>query len=68
LSNEITKYYEKKQQVKRIEIHSLQFKETILKAAEEKLQQEKEARKLKIDYDPSSEFNEWIDQTFDPSG
>lgn len=68
LSNEITKYYEKKQQVKRIEIHSLQFKETILKAAEEKQQQEKEARKLKIDYDPSSKFNEWINQTFDPSG
>lgn len=68
LSNEITKYYEKKQQVKRIEIHSLQFKETILKAAEEKQQQEKEAEKLKIEYKSNSEFNEWVDQTFDPSG
>ena len=67
LSNKITKYYEKKQQDKRLEIHKLQFKEILLKAYEEKQQQEKEAEKLKIEYKSNSEFNDWIDQTFAPS-
>lgn len=68
ISNKITKYYEENQQVKRLEIHKLQFQEILLKAYEEKQQQEKEAEKLKIEYKRNSEFNEWVDQTFDPSG
>lgn len=64
LSNKITKYYEEKQQVKRLEIHSLQFQEKLLKAYEEKQQQEKEARKNMIEYKANPTFNDRIDNEY----
>lgn len=64
LSNKVTKYYEEKQQVKRLEIHSLQFQEKLLKAYEEKQQQEKEARKNMIEYKANPTFNDRIDNEY----
>lgn len=64
LSNKITKYYEKNQQVKRLEIHKLQFQEILLKAYEEKQQQEKEARKNMLEYKENPDFNDRIDKEY----
>lgn len=64
LSNKITKYYEKNQQVKRLEIHKLQFQEILLKAYEEKQQQEKEARKNMLEYKKNPDFNDRIDNEY----
>lgn len=64
LSNKITKYYEKNQQVKRLEIHKLQFQEILLKAYEEKQQQEKGTRKNMLEYKENPGFNDRIDNEY----